>query len=205
MVDRVAPLTSEHWLDLEALFGKQGAVMGCWCMYWRLPRKDWDAARGTRAKALFKRRVVEGPPPGVLAFNGDDAVGWLQICPRADAPQWNGARRVSAPIEESDANDPGVWSANCFFVAKRARGQGVGSALLEGGIAFARKSGARSIEACPIDGGASAGAAYVGRTALFERMGFKEVARRKANRPLMRLELRGARKASRLGKAAPRA
>jgi GNAT superfamily N-acetyltransferase len=201
MVDRIEPLTPENWAALEKLFGKQGAVMGCWCMYWRLPRKDWEKARGARAKALFKRRVMEGPPPGVLAFDGDDAVGWLQIGPRADAAQWNGARRVSAPIAASDAADPRLWSANCFFVAKSARGKGVGVALLEGAIAFARKSGARAIEACPIDGDASAGAAYVGRTVLFERAGFKEVARRKANRPLMRLRLRSGR-ARRLGKTA---
>ena len=64
-------------------------------------------------------------------------------------------------------------------------------ALLKGGLAFAKKNGARIVEACPIDGDASAGAAYVGRTAVFERAKFREVARRKDNRPLMRLVFKG--------------
>ncbi|MBI3438918.1 MAG: GNAT family N-acetyltransferase [Proteobacteria bacterium] len=186
MVDRVVPLTPVLWPALEKLFGKQGACMGCWCMYWQLPRKQWEATRGAGAKRLFKLRVSEGPP-GVVALIGDDAVGWLQIGPRAEAPQWNGARRVSAPLKEADAEDPRVWAVTCFYVKSSARGQGVSEALLKGAIAFAKKNGARAIEGCPIDGTASAGAAYVGRTALFLRAKFREVARRKPNRPLMRL------------------
>jgi predicted GNAT family acetyltransferase len=183
---RVEPLTPEHWPALEKLFGKQGACMGCWCTYWQLPRKQWDAARGAKAKRLFKQRVDE-KPPGVVAFIGDDAVGWLQIGPRADAPQWNGPKRVSAPVKEAYAEDRGVWAASCFYVKSSARGQGVSEALLDGAIAFAKRNGARVIEACPIDGDASSGAAYVGRTAIFKRAKFREVARRKPNRPLLRL------------------
>ena len=184
---RVVPLTPELWPALEKLFGKQGACMGCWCMYWRLPHKKWQAARGAGAKRLFKQRVAKGPPPGVIAFIGDEAVGWLQIGPRADAPQWNGAKRVSAPMQEGDAEDARVWAATCFYVKSAARGQGVTEALLKGGIAFAKDNGARIVEACPIDGDSSAGAAYVGRTTVIERAKFREVARRKDNRPLMRL------------------
>lgn len=190
MAFRVAPLTPDNWPALEALFGKQGACMGCWCMYWRMPRKDWDAARGAKAKALFKRRVAQETPPGVIAFDGDDAVGWLQIGPRADTPQWNGARRVSAPMKEGDIVDERVWAATCFYVKSSARGQGVMDALLQGALKFAKKNGARVVEACPIDGRASAGAAYVGRVSTFQRAGFREVARRKENRPLMRLTLK---------------
>jgi hypothetical protein len=31
----VLPATAERWPDLEALFGKNGACAGCWCMWWR--------------------------------------------------------------------------------------------------------------------------------------------------------------------------
>jgi predicted GNAT family acetyltransferase len=192
MVDRVEPLTPEMWPDFERLFGKQGACMGCWCMYWRLPRKQYDTARGADAKRLFKKRVKEGPPPGVVAFIGDEAVGWLQIGPRADAPQWNTPRRLSAPLKAEDAENDAVWGATCFFVKSSARRQGVTDALLKGGIAFARENGARVIEACPMDtqGRSDPISLYVGRASVFERAGFKEVMRRKETRPLMRLMLR---------------
>lgn len=192
MIDRVEPLTPENWPAFERLFGPQGACMGCWCMYWRLPRKAFDAARGADAKRLFKRRVKQGPPPGLVAFAGADAVGWLQIGPRADTPQWNGARRLSAPLQPQDADDAGVWAATCFFVKPGHRRQGVTDALLEAGVAYARKQGARVVEACPAEsqGRMDAVSLYVGRASVFRRAKFKEVARRKDNRPLMRLDLR---------------
>jgi predicted GNAT family acetyltransferase len=200
VVDRVVPLTPDLWPAFEKLFGKSGACMGCWCMYWRLPRKEWEPARGAKAKAMFKRRVSQDIPPGVVAFDGEEAVGWLQIGPRADAPQWNGAKRVSAPERPGDADDERVWATTCFFVKSSARGQGVMEALLKGALQFAKANGARVVEACPIDGKASVGAAYVGRTHVFERAKFREVARRKPNRPLMRLQLKPTNSASHVGK-----
>jgi predicted GNAT family acetyltransferase len=190
VVDRVVPLTPDLWPAFEQLFGKQGACSGCWCSHWRVPRADYVAMRGAEAKAFFKRRVRKGPPPGVLAFIGDEAVGWLQIGPRADTPQWNSTRRATAPLKESDAEDPRVWGATCFFIKSSARGQGVMDALLKGGLKFARDNGARFVEACPIDGKAGNVDAYVGLMPVFERAKFKEVARRKSNRPLMRRALR---------------
>jgi GNAT superfamily N-acetyltransferase len=196
MVDRVVPLTPELWPVLVSLFGTQGACMGGWCMYWRMPHKDWQAARGDRAKRLFKRRVMDESPPGVLALADDSAVGWMQIGPRLDTPQWNGARRVSAPLASADAEDENVWAATCFFVRPGHRGKGIAAHLLSGGIKFAQKSGARIIEACPMEteGRASASGLYVGHVNLFKRAGFKEVARRKDNRPLMRFVVKGSRK-----------
>jgi GNAT superfamily N-acetyltransferase len=196
MVDRVAPLTPELWPAFERLFGKNGACMGCWCMYWRLPRKDYDAARGDAAKRLFKRRVKEGPPPGVVAFDGEEAIGWLQIGPRADAPQWNTPKRVSAPTRPADAEDERVWAATCFFVKPGRRRQGVSDALLKAGIALAKQNGARVVEACPIEteGRMDNVSLYVGHVSVFRRAKFKEVARRKDNRPLMRLPLRAAKR-----------
>ena len=186
MVDKVVPLTPDLWPAFEQLFGGNGACSGCWCIHWRVPRADYIAWRGQKAKAFFKRRVMKGPPPGVLAFIGDEAVGWLQIGPRADTPQWNSTRRATAPLKEADAGDERIWGATCFFIKSSARGQGVMSALVKGGLKFAKASGARFVEACPIDGATGNVDAYVGLMPVFERAKFKEVARRRPNRPLMR-------------------
>ena len=83
-------------------------------------------------------------------------------------------------------------------MARRARGQGVANALLDAGIAYARYHGATTLEAYPVEvpEGARirAGDVYRGTVAMFERAGFREVARRQWNaatpeRPIVRLDL----------------
>lgn len=36
------PLTVEEWEDLERLFNENHRFNGCWCMYQRTERKDFD-------------------------------------------------------------------------------------------------------------------------------------------------------------------
>jgi len=184
----VRALTPDLWPDFEALFGKQGACYGCWCSYFRLPPAVRRGNGGQRNKEHIRARIEAGPPPGLLAFEGGRAVGWMQIGPRADVPEWNNARRASAPL---DPDDSAVWAISCFFVHGSARGRGLSHRLVDAGIAHARDSGARILEACPMDLSRDARSTglFVGSTRVFDRAGFVTVARRRAGRPLVRLEL----------------
>ena len=191
----IHPLTAERWIDLETLFGPSGAYCNCWCMYWRLPRSHFaDTTKRRKNKALFRKRIRCGPPPGLLAYDSDGApVGWVQVGPRFDTPNWNGARRLSAPVEDTDVEDRRVWGITCFVVKKGHRGRGVSRSLVEGAIAWARDNGARWLEACPVEAtrkDKSPVSLYHGVASTFVRAGFEEIARRRADRPLVRLELR---------------
>jgi GNAT superfamily N-acetyltransferase len=141
---RIAPLTPGRWTDLEIVFGDgRGACGNCWCMYWRLPRRDFEAALGAGTRQLFRARVEAGPPPGLLAYRGGVPVGWVQVGPRADVPGWNGARRLTAPTAEAPARDPRVWGISCFVSRAGCRRQGIATALLAGAVDWARQNGAR--------------------------------------------------------------
>ena len=65
-------------------------------------------------------------------------------------------------------------------------------ALLKGAIAYARKKGAKILEAYPIDkaGPSSDNDLWFGTKSMFDRAGFEVVARRKPERPMMRLRMR---------------
>jgi ribosomal protein S18 acetylase RimI-like enzyme len=187
------PLTPARWRDLEVVFGDgKGVCSLCWCMYWRLPRKEFEASLRNTNKALFKARVAKGPPPGLIGYRAGEPAGWVQVGPRADTPQWNGARRVTAPVEAEAAADAREWGVSCFAVRAGSRGEGVARGLLDAAIGFARKKGARALEACPVD---TEGfkrpriSLYHGVASTFLRAGFVEIARRRSDRPLMRLEL----------------
>jgi GNAT superfamily N-acetyltransferase len=180
----IHPLTPELWPSLEDLFGKNGASNGCWCMYWRIGSLYRQRPR-EKNKAAFRRIVKRGPPPGLLAFDGEKAVGWCQLTPRDDLP-WLDRGRVVARVDEVP-----VWSLSCFYVRRGYRQQGVASALIAGALKAAKRARAPSVEAYPWDAVKTTWAAgpFTGVASTFARAGFKEVARRRDGRPIMRRDL----------------
>lgn len=78
----VHPLTSDRWADFGQLFGERGAWAACWCMWWRLKRADWQAQAGEGNRLAMQAIVASGEVPGLLAYAGDDPVGWCPVAPR---------------------------------------------------------------------------------------------------------------------------
>lgn len=180
-------LTPDRWDDLVGLFGpERGANSGCWCMWWRMTRADWNLVPRDEKRDRFHAIVDAGPPPGVLAYQGNQAVGWCAIGPRHTLPQMNRSR-VAAPLDAVE----GVWAVNCFFIRAGHRGQGMMRTLLEGALRFAAREGAGIVEACPIEPARKLiwGEGYPGIASVFREAGFQEVARRSPTRPLMRKTL----------------
>ena len=118
----ISPLTLDLWPAFEDLFGVNGACGGCWCMYWRIGAAYRRQPR-EKNRAAFRKIVKRGPPPGLLAFDGDVAVGWCQLTPRSALPwldhQWR-LKRV---------DDVPVWSLSCIYVRIGYRKRGVTSVL----------------------------------------------------------------------------
>jgi GNAT superfamily N-acetyltransferase len=160
-------------------------------MYFRLPPKLRQSLDNTGRHDIMVARIGAGPPPGLLAYAAETPVGWMQVGPRADVPQWNNPRRSSTPLADAPVDDPDVWAITCFFFARAARGLGLSHRMVAEGTAFARRNGARVLEASPMDAAKSAKSIglFVGSTRVFEAAGFREVARAKPGRPLVRLDL----------------
>lgn len=181
------PLTPARWDDLERLFGPNGAYGGCWCMWWRVTGREFEA--GGDANRARLRAVVESSPrpTGLLAFDGDEPVGWVAIAPRDDYGRVNRSRDL-APVD-----DRAAWSITCFYVARRHRGRGVARALLDAAVAFAAEHGAEVVEGYAVDTAArprSSADAYTGTVGMFEQAGFVRVAQRRPNaRVVMRRDL----------------
>jgi GNAT superfamily N-acetyltransferase len=152
-------------------------------MYWRIG-SDYRKQLPRVNKEAFHNIVRQGPPPGLLAFDGDLAVGWCQLTPRADLPWINRSWRLRA------VDDTPVWSISCFYVRIGYRKRGVTAALIEAAVAIARAQGAGVLEAYPLDAHLSPSASGTGYLSTFLRFGFEEVARRDPPRPIVRLDLR---------------
>ncbi len=66
------PVTPDRWPDLETLFGERGAYAGCWCMWWRMPRADFDKQPRSERREALKSIVDSERVPGLLAYRTSD-------------------------------------------------------------------------------------------------------------------------------------
>ncbi len=183
----IRPLSAARWPDVEKLFGERGACGGCWCMWWRMKRSEFEKGKGEGNKKLFKKIVTSGETPGLLAYAQREPVAWCAIAPR----------EVYTTVERSRVlrrvDDQPVWSVVCFFVAKPYRRHGVTVQLLRAATDYARRRGARIVEGYPIEprkGRMPDAFAWTGLAAAFRKAGFVEAARRSKTRPIMRYAVR---------------
>jgi GNAT superfamily N-acetyltransferase len=175
----VVPATAERWPDLEALFGKNGACAGCWCMFWRLSRAEYTRQQGEGNKAALRELTLGNQVPGVLAYVDGRPAGWCSVGPRESYASLERSRTLKR------VDDQPVWSIVCFFVGRPYRRSGLMAELLRGAVEYARRQGAGIVEAYPIDTQApklagkklSWAGGYMGIASAFQALGFAEVGR----------------------------
>ena len=177
--------------DVRTMVGpKRPDANVCWCLSYRIPSAQNRELSGTARGDLVEQLCRQSPPPGVLAYDGDDVVGWAAVHPQADT-SFATNRRIP------HVDDLDVWSVWCIRVRPGHRKQGISHHLLRGAVDFARDNGAPAVEGYPVD---NSGAkvdltmAYVGTRRLFEQAGFTHVADTSSvlngfPRVLMRLDL----------------
>jgi len=176
------PLIPERWHKLERLFGKHGAAGGCWCMWWRQTRAEFNRQRGEPNRIAFRTIVEPGIVPGLLAYSDGEPVGWCAVEPRESYPALDRSRTLARVDCEP------VWSIPCFYVARHFRGRGLMPELLAAAINWAGRHGAPIVEAYPIEpkNNLNNSTFYTGVVPVFRRAGFVEVCRRSKRRSIMR-------------------
>ena len=160
-------------------------------MYYRRRGLSWANSTAESNRAGLRELAGGDPAPGLVGYSDGRAVGWVSVGPRSAYDRLAGAKLL-APLD-----DKPVWSIVCFVVSRRARGKGVGAALLRAAIDYAAGHGATTVEAYPVAserGRVPAASAYQGVESMFAKVGFRVAEVRRWNaasppRPIMRLEL----------------
>ena len=177
------PLITERWDDFVNLFGEHGAYGGCWCMWWRITRREFEEQHGDGNRAAMKAVVDSGEIPGLLFYKDEKPVAWCSVAPRENYASLNRSH-VLKPIDETS-----VWSLVCLFVGKQYRNQGLIQHMLQGVIEYVASQRGKVIEAYPTAPKSKRlppVSSFMGLPAMYAKAGFVEVARPSKSRVVMR-------------------
>lgn len=172
-------VTSETLADLAAFSGCHGKFQYCSCMRWRMRSTEYQkSTKQTRAEKLIKL-VSAGTPVGILAYAGDEPIGWCSIAPRES---YEALERYKALPRIDHAN---VWSVVCFFIDRHFRRRHVTRGLLKAGLDYACSQGAKIVEGYPVEPGTRL-YTYMGSPATFRKAGFQDVTPKGQQRKIVR-------------------
>jgi GNAT superfamily N-acetyltransferase len=177
------PVTKKRWPDLVELFDRP-VVRTCFCMYFR--KTGTGTGVGAENRRAMKSLVDGGNVPGLIGYEDGVPVAWVSLGPREDYPKLRRSP-VMKPVD-----DRPVWSIVCFFVDRSVRGKGLADRMLRAAVDHARAHGARLVEAYPVDAHErkDPDEMFFGAKSMYDRAGFKEVARRRPTRTVVRRALR---------------
>ena len=175
----VLPANEVPWDDVRTVFGTRGDPSTCWCQFFMVDNKTWNATSSADKERMLCERVdADRPAPGVIAYLDGEPVGWCAVEPRVAYRRILTSRVAKGSVEQPA--DEAVWAVTCFVVRVGFRRRGVATALLESAVAHAFAHGARVIEGYPVDTAekkASSADLYHGGLSLFLAAGFELISR----------------------------
>jgi GNAT superfamily N-acetyltransferase len=128
---------------------------------------------------------------GLVACLDGEPVGWCAVEPRTAYARLP-PRRVAWEVRGEDRDDDSVWAVTCFATRAGYRRQGISRALARATVDFARKRGARALEAYPMltEPGQEItwGESHVGTRSIFADAGLQEVSHPTLRRVVMRID-----------------
>ncbi len=194
---RVVPANHAMWEDLQAVFGTRGDPARCQCQYYKTPSSEWRSLPREERSFRLREQTDCGHPgsgttSGLVAYLGDEPIGWCAVEPRAEFPHL-----ITMPVpwagRAEDKDDAGVWAITCFVTRAGFRRRGVTRALVAAAVDFARERGARALEGYPMitEPGVNVtwGELHVGARSAFAAAGFHEVTHPTKRRVVMRIDL----------------
>lgn len=192
----IRPANEATWEDLQTVFGSRGAASRCQCQRQVLGDHDWWFMAVEERAGLLRERTNVGDPHaaetcGLVAYLGDEPVGWVAVAPRTTYRRLLGSNVPWAGRGEDKADDS-VWSVTCFVVRAGFRDQGLCYELAQAAVEFACERGAAAVEGYPIV--AKPGQritwdeASVGTPQLFAAAGLLQVTSPTVRRRVMRID-----------------
>ena len=186
----VVPANEASWEDLVAVFGQRGDPARCYCQRFKLQPKEAFSKFPAEERAFRLRQQCAGEQTaGLIAYLDGEPVGWCAVEPRTAYLGLLRNNRVPWEGRDEDKADDTVWAVTCLFTRAGFRRRGISYELARAAVDFARRRGARALEAYPMTNkNAILEELHVGTEATFAAAGLVEVSRPSVRRAVMRVE-----------------
>lgn len=192
---RIRPANAASCADLQAVFGHRGMAARCQCQRYKLSPRESFASFPVEERAHRLREQTDCGHPegeetsGLVAWLGDEPVGWCAVEPRPAYAALLRNNRVPWQGRDEDKQDAAIWAVTCVFARAGFRRQGIGHALAAAAVQHARAGGARALEAYPMTTtDVISEELHVGTTGMFAGAGLTEIGRPTARRAVMRID-----------------
>ena len=180
------------------MLGTRGAAAFCQCQRLKLQPREAFSKFTVEERAHRLRTQTECGHPkskttsGLVAYLDGEPVGWCAVEPRTAYPGLLRNNRVPWEGRAEDKTDDSVWAVTCVFARVGFRRRRIGYALARAAVDFARRRGARALEAYPmlVEPGQNItwGELHMGTRSIFEAAGFAEVSHPTKRRVVMRID-----------------
>jgi GNAT superfamily N-acetyltransferase len=191
----IVPANEASWEDLQTIFGTRGTASRCQCQRYKLrPRESFGSFPVEERAHRLRGQADCGHPEsettsGLVAYLGDEPVGWCAVEPRSEYEGLLRNNRVPWADRAEDKADGSVWAVTCLFTRAGYRKRGISRVLARAAVAFARERGARAIEGYPITTkNVILEELHVGTEGVFTDAGFTEASRPTLRRVVMRID-----------------
>lgn len=194
----IVPANEASFEDLQTVFGSRGSAAYCQCQRYKLRPREAFAKFPVEERAHRLRTQTECGHPkskttsGLVAYLDGEPVGWCNVEPRTAYPGLLRNSPVPWKGRTEDKADDSVWAVTCVFARAGSRRRGIGYALAQAAVDFARERGARALEAYPLitrpGDDITWGELNVGTRSMFEAAGLAQVSHPTKRRVVMRIE-----------------
>jgi GNAT superfamily N-acetyltransferase len=194
----IVPANEASFEDLQTVFGARGSAAYCQCQRYKLQPREAFAKFPVEERAHRLRMQTECGHPkskttsGLVAYLDGEPVGWCNVEPRTAYPGLLRNSPVPWKGRTADKADDSVWAVTCVFARAGSRRRGIGYALARAAVDFARKRGARALEAYPMltkpGDDITWGELNVGTRNMFEAAGLAQVSHPTKRRVVMRID-----------------
>lgn len=191
---RIVPANQVTFDDLQAVFGERGPAARCQCQRYRLLRGESFGKQPVEERQHRLREQAGcgdpvAPSCGLVAWLGDEPVGWCAVGPSRDLDGLTRVFTVPWKDRDEDCADPSVWAITCLYIRKGYRRRGIAADLVRAAADHARRRGARAVEGYPIvRTDVINEELHVGTTSMFTQAGCRQVSAPTPRRLVMRID-----------------